>query len=394
MSLRKMAALIIIAPVIAGFSSVPLAADFRSGERLDIAGTVDDDVYAAAEEISVAGDVTGDVVAGARTVTLDGSTAGSLFAAAETVDIDGRVGNSARIGAREVNLSGAIGGDLLAGAQFLVVAQGATIARDLVTGVQDVEIAGEVGGDVRGSNQTLRISGTVRGDVRVEVENLTVSEGATIDGDLVYTSNNVADIDPGAQIGGEVQRRRASTADESSTAMELLVSFLRAVGGSLVLGLIVMWLIPGLLPALATTVRTAPLPSVATGIAAMILIPFVVVFLFVTSMILGAGVSVPLLLLAGVGFLLALAKAMVGYRLGAWILNRPDPTLDLSFGKGVLALLVGVAILAALSLIPVVGGLVNFIVGILALGAGIVALARRKKAAGTGVPPAEAIPSA
>lgn len=393
MSLRKLAALTIVAPLIAGFSSMPLAADFRSGERLDISGTVDDDVYAAGEEISVAGDVTGDVIAGARTVTVDGSTGGSLFAGAETVDINGRVGNSARIGAREIVISGAIGGDLLAGTQFLAIEPGGTVGRDLVAGAQDLEIAGEVGGDVRGGNQTLRITGIVRGDVRVEVENLTVSDGATIDGDVIYTSNNVAAIDPGAQIGGEVQRRRASTPDEGSAAMELLVSFLRGVGGSLVLGLIVMWLIPGLLPALATTVRTSPLPSVATGIAAMILIPFVVVFLLVTAMILGAGVSVPLLLIAGVGFLLALAKVMVGYRLGAWILNRPDPTLDLSFAKGVLALFIGVAILTALSLIPVVGGLVNFFIGVLALGAGIVALAQRKKAAGTG-PPAEAVPSA
>ncbi|MBW3591864.1 MAG: polymer-forming cytoskeletal protein [Actinobacteria bacterium] len=382
MSLRKAAALVIIPLILAGFSAVPLAADFRTGERHNITGTVDDDIYAAGEEINVSGDVTGDVMAAARSISVDGSTGGSLFAAGETVDIGGEVGNSARVGAREVTVSGSVTGDLLAGAQFLVVEEGGSVGRDLIAGVQEVEIAGEVGGDVSGGNQTLEISGTVRGDVRVEVENLTVADGAVIEGDVVYTSNNPADIDPGAQIDGDVQRRRATRADDpGSAAADLILPFLRGVGGSLVLGLLVMWLAPGLLPVLARKVRTEPLLSIATGIGAMIVIPFVVVFLFVTAMILGAGVSVPLLLVAGTGFLLALAKVVVGFRLGAWMVNRQDPNLDLSFGKGVLALTLGVVILTALFMVPILGGFVRFFVGLLALGAGIVALAHRKKEA-------------
>lgn len=225
----------------------------------------------------------------------------------------------------------------------------------------------------------MRISGSVGGDVDVEANEVILADGARIGGDLTYTSSNKADIDPGAQVSGRIQRRVPVRPDPGSPVTDYLVSFFRAVGGALALGLVALWLTPRLLPALAGTLRRAPWVSLGIGLGAGIAVPPAAIFLFVLAAIVGAGFSISLLMLGTAVALLMLAKATAGYLLGAWLLTRRSPELDLPFRKAALALLTGIVILAAVGIVPVLGGIVDFFIGITVLGAGVITLVQHRR---------------
>jgi cytoskeletal protein CcmA (bactofilin family) len=361
---------------------VAWAGDFRAGDdNPEVSGTVDDDVYVVGNEILVAGDVTGDVFAAGRSVRMTGSTGQSFFAGAQTVDITGRVEHSARVGAQEVEVSGAIAQDLLGAGQSVLITPEGSVGRDLVAGGQDVEIAGSVGRHVLGAAPSVVIRGTVGGDVKLETDDVTLAEGARIEGDLIYTSANEADIDPGAVVAGEIERREPrSQPEERPAALQALIDFIQGVVGAFVLGLIVLWLVPGLLPTLARTMRDDWAPSLGAGIGAFFAVPIVAVIALVIVIFTGAFGSIPLLLLAIYGFLLLLAKVAVGYLIGLLILGKGSLPAAVDFRFSLKALALGVTVLVAATMIPFLGGLVGFVAAVLTLGAGIVALFRWRKA--------------
>lgn len=384
---RSPAAAVICLLVIALVPGAAHAADFRAAEgQQDVRGAVDDDVYIAGDEIVVSGDVTGDVFAAGRRVRLTGSTGQSLFAGAQDISISGRVDHSARLAGQNITVSGTIAQDLLGAGQAVIVEAEGRVGRDIWAGGQDVTVDGNVGRDIRGGATSLTISGTVGGNVEVDSDSVTIADGAVITGDLIYTSANEADIDPGAEISGEVVRREpeAKPTDDGNPLVDTILAFLRGVAGSFVLGLVLLALVPALLPTLAKTMRTSMAPALGIGLAGLFAVPVVALIAFVISLFIGAFGSIPVLILAVFGVLLLLAKAAVGYLIGQIVLRQGGAG---SFGDSLKALAVGVTLLTLVELIPFIGGLTGFIVAVLALGAGIVAFAKWRRSRGAADPP-------
>lgn len=390
MKRRSAVAVLLLLMFLLALPGLALAADFRAGEnRLDIRGPVDDDVYAAGNDVVISGDVTGDVFAAARNVRLSGSTGHSLFAAAQRITISGTVGHSARVAGQDVVVTGTVTQDLLGAGQSVTIEPEGRVGRDVWAGGQDLNVAGTVDRDIRGGAAALTISGTVGRNVEVDADTIVVADGARIEGDLVYTSRNEADVEPGAVINGRTVRNEPrAEPDDDNPVLDAVFGFLRSVAGAFVLGLILLWLWPNLLPVMARTMRSAPLPSVGVGFAGLIGVPVAALLILIPALILGAFGSLPVLLLAAYGFLLMLAKAAVGYLVGRMILERNrDPVAPAGFGDALKALGVGVVLLTLIGLVPFIGGLVGFLVAILALGAGLVAYFRWRKARPAAEPP-------
>lgn len=379
---RTLVAVLLSFFLVAALPGIAWAGDFRADEdNPEVSGNVDDDVYVVGDQILVSGDVTGDVFAAGRSVRLTGSTGQSFFAGAQTVDITGRVEHSARVGAQELEVSGTVSQDLLGGAQSVLITPEGAVGRDLVAGGQDLEIAGTVGRHVLGGANSVVIRGTVGGDVKLESQDVTLADGARIEGDLIYTSANEADIDPGAVVAGEVSRREPrAQPEERSAAVQAVIDFIQGVAGAFVLGLVVLWLLPYLLPVLARTMRTDWAPSLGAGIAAFFAVPIVAVIIFVVAIFTGAFGSLPVLMLGVYGFLLILARAAVGYFIGLLIFGKGNLPAEPDLKFSLKALAVGVTVMVAVSLIPFLGGLVEFLAAVLTLGAGIVAFFRWRKA--------------
>jgi hypothetical protein len=115
------------------------------------------------------------------------------------------------------------------------------------------------------------------------------------------------------------------------------------------------------------------------GVVALVLVPVAVLFLFILASITGAGFSVPLALAGIFMVLFLLAKLIVGLALGGFIMRLGKSSAAPSVLKGLLALIVGIVVLALISLVPILGGIVSALVTILAWGAALVALVRWRR---------------
>ena len=72
-------------------------------------------------------------------------------------------------------------------------------------------IDSSIGRDITGFVGTMELDGKVAGNVEIEVDNLTIGSNASIDGNLVYTSETEAVIASGATIAGSTTRNIPET---------------------------------------------------------------------------------------------------------------------------------------------------------------------------------------
>jgi hypothetical protein len=207
------------------------------------------------------------------------------------------------------------------------------------------------------------ITGRVGEDVVVFNGNVLVRRGARINGDLV--TRQTPRIEQGATIGGS-QQRVATKFDFKRLGIASRFAWWIAFSISiLILGLILLALAPGLDGAIIDAVRRRTGASIGFGAGLFFLIPIAAVILLVLI------VTIPL----GLFLLLSLALIYgVGYALGVLSVGR---LLIKPPSSRFVAFLVGWAILRALALIPVLGGLLWLAAAILGLGSLMVAARRR-----------------
>ena len=220
------------------------------------------------------------------------------------------------------------------------------------------------------------ISGHVQQDVFVFNGAVTVASGARIDGDLV--TSETPTVEPGATISGQQQRISARFDAGAVGVASRFAWWLGYSISTLVLGLLLLLFAPRVDAAIVRAMRERTGASVGFGALVFFLLPIVAVLMLVIV------VALPL----GLFMLLALALLYtVGYVAGAHAIGRlvvKAPT------SRFLAFLAGWAILRAIALVPVLGGLVWVLASI--FGLGVLWVASRWAA---GEPaPARAIPPA
>jgi len=342
---------------------VPLYASAQQwGESVNVRGPVKEDLYLAGGQVEVAGGVEGDVSAAGGRVTIDDSVIGDVAAFGGTVHVNANVSDDIRLTGGEVTVSGQSGDDLLAAGGTVTVTPGSRIRGRAWLAGGRVEMAGRVGQELRAAGGEIVIAGEVQGDVELIGENIEIRPGTMIRGQLRYRSPNPARIDPEAKILGpvvaaafEMPRPRAG-----HTGGRIFVTLSVIVTAALL-----YLLFPGFSLATARAVRVSPWANLGIGFAILAGGPLVVILLFASLL----GLWLGLIALA-----LYLVLLLLGYLTGALFLA--DRGLALAqpgreHGRWwVIAALAAVLILLCLlRLVPVLGGLVSFVLMLFGLGA-------------------------
>lgn len=407
--LTLLAGLLIVPPV--------WAVESRSGDQVIVGPdeVVDDDLYATANEVVVEGTIRGDLVAFGQSVTVDGTVEGDLIAAGQSVEIGGEVDDDARIAGQALLLSegASVGDDLIAAAYSLQNEPESNVGGTLWYAGYQALLAGTVGEDLAGAANALTLGGEIGGDADADVDGeegeagppgfvpapqvpippvepgLILTDSALIGGNLTYRSSTEAQVDPGAQIEGDVVReeRPVEEEEEEATRSPLAEGVLDALGSLVALvlvGLLLMWLAPGWIRRRAYTVLDRPLASLGWGLLGLvaflilgIVILLVTILLAIVLGLLTLGGLVALIvvlgLLAEAALVLAfwistgyLAQIVVGFVAGVLLLE------SVLAGRGagrVLPLVVGLVVYVILEAIPVLGSVVGLIVVLLGLGA-------------------------
>jgi len=295
----------------------------------------------------VSGNVTRDLILGGGNITVNGHVGGSIIAAG---------GN--------ITVNGAVAQDIVVTGGMIDVGSGATIGRDLVVAGGTATISAPVARRVQMAAGNLTLKNKVGGDVRGQVDRLKL-DGAQIAGNLDYTSNNSVELVNGASVAGATTRH--TPVDRGGGAGNGLLGWLRALVGILALGLILIFLLPGVSTRAIDTERAQPWASLGIGAAILVITPIVALLVFIVGIFLGFWwlglLLIPLWILA-----LAIGYVVSGFLLGRLIFAQ------LGWGRyhDALALLAGLFVLAVVGIIPVIGWLIGLVA--LILGAGALAL--------------------
>ena len=424
LSIVALAALLVLT-----FSTPAQAFDGRGGDRVVIGSdeVINDDLYVGSEVFVLDGTVNGDLIAFGQTVTINGTVDGDLMAAAQTVVVNGEVTGAIRMAGSVlfVGEGASIGGDIVSAGYSLEVQQGSGVGQDLVFAGAQILLAGDVARNVQVGTAAFELRGKVGGDVNAEVgdadrvqngpppmifmlqssvpapnvpQGLTIDPSAKIEGDLEYTQSKDLTI-PAGIVSGEVTRTasqsRGGTVAREETAGQKVgkwaLGFVRNSITLVLIGLFLLWLVPSFVSGLSTHLQAKPLPSLGWGVVAWAGF-FFALFLVICVTIVG-GIFFGLLTLGQltgtviwlgilsvfaliVGFVLVttfVAKVVFGTALGKWMLARLNsPLAEHRYWPMIVGVLITAAAIALLSfpLIPgVLGGLLNFAIVLLGLGA-------------------------
>jgi len=244
---------------------------------------------------------------------------------------------------------------------------------DLVVFHGSSTVDGTVDGSLTAFDAPVTISGRVNGDVVVFNGRVELRSGANVTGDVVSQQAPVVASD--ATIGGTTRRLQTNPRWDQFGWAGRFAFWLAVSISTLVVGLVLLWLVGRGAARIFEAGRTRIGPSIGWGLLIFFGLPILGILALVTVV----GIPLGLGLLAALGLIYAL-----GYSASAWILGRSilrKPT------AWVLAFLLGWAILRALALIPIVGGLVWFAAAVFGLGTLLVATWRARTATATQATP-------
>ena len=325
---RTALALLLVAAVSLAAVPAPVAAEVtRTGGTIVVeeGETVSEDLTVFGGTLVVRGTVEGDVTSFTGNTFIDGRVEG---------DLDAFSGN--------VRVNGTVAGNVSAFGGNVVLADG-----------------GRIGGSLEAAAGNVIVNGRVGGDATVGAETITVGPGADVNGDLVYDGELTRA--PGAAIAGQVVQR-----DDLAVGPGPQGPFLPAWFGvvygllvNLLLGAVLLFVFPTFSRDVAGKASADPLRSAGVGLLLFVAIPIALVLVALTL------VGIPLSLTGFLvyGLLLWLSGVYGAYAVGTWLLSLADAD------NRWLALAVGVLVVAVLTQIPVVGGLVQFVVLLVGFGA-------------------------
>lgn len=394
--------------VCALFSNFAAAMDFRSGDNVHVkkGEAIEGDLYAAGDTVTVEGTIKGDLIVGARTVNVSGEVKGDLIAGGQYVNLTGKVGDDVRVGAYALDIKPGvtIGGDVVMGGYALTVSPKTTIAGDVAFGGRQAKLAGSIGGNLYAGVEGLELAGQVGGNVEAEVGSsraaaspmfipgtplppvpavsggLKLAESAKIAGNLKVTAPEQPTLS-NTQVGGKISTKvspNSSNAQQPPYLLQVLNRFVVL----LLVGLLLAWLLPKWFGNAARTLEEKPLASLGWGalsvfaipialtlalvLVGLLTIPFAAISLGSVAAVIavtGGGVIVILILILSI-LSSIIAPVIAGYGFTALALRRSQRSLQPFAVVAIAAFIV-----ALLSTLPFIGGLLGLILMVVGLGA-------------------------
>lgn len=368
---------------------------------------IDDDLFITGQKVEIAGTVNGDVFAAGQQVVVTGTIEGNLFVAGQLVATEGSVdGSIYSLGYAITAGPASVVTDNFYGAGFSVeAAEGSRIGRSVYAAGYQGILSGEVGRDVNFSGAAFQLNGQVGRNLTVQI---TESEGEpdTSYAYMPWMPSNIDVIEPGYQkaddatVGGRIDysvvtyepgESRTYT-PEPQTLWGLTVAgwVFSRVGEFLSLFLVGILLIavwPKQVAEVQTQITKRTWRSLGVGFLAAILFPFA--FLLAIAVIVLAGLLVGLISLGHLalivffgGFMLLglatmlfffagllAAKSIFSHLIGERLFQSTSYDTQGNLWGGVPALLVGLLLYEVVMLIPILGWLVGIVSVILGLGA-------------------------
>lgn len=352
--------------------------------------------FATVEPISEAPTTTGEDSSNTTEVPEDISsswTNSDLYIFEDKVTISNVVDGNAFVMGSEVTISGEIGGDLFVIADKLNIDGGYiysnlfALANEItVNGVVydiyaacdtfNLEAEGFIYRDMKITSSNVNLKGKVRRDAYISSSNISFVEdaGTLIYGNLNYSSNSEIAIPEGI-VTGEVKYTQEDAILEDTvgeTILSYVIDLLQTLLLTFVVTLLLIWLTPKFVERVGKMSVAKSFVSLGIGFATPVALIIVSVLLLISSI--GATIFLT-------GTFAFTILAIIGNTIASIFFGKLFTKVLKMEGnvKFVLFTLVSCLILWAVYLIPVVGGILSFIVTIFGIGTTLVNMVSRKE---------------
>lgn len=309
------------------------------------------DYFAANETVQVLGTINGDVYVAGGKIIINGVVNGDVIAAGGVVTIGGLVTQDVRVAGGTVQIVGTVTKNVTAAAGTVLVSPEARVGGNML---------------IFGGNTEL--DGTINGNVNAFAQNLTITN-STIHGNVDYWSDREALVSGDAAVNGEIKRHETNTqtrqwkenanaAGRGAHTASAVVSFFT----TLIVGLLLIKLFPKYIKR-SKEILDKELPKAfLRGSIAMFVIPLVLILLMITI------VGIPLALIGALVFVIYLyvGRIFALVAIGSYILRKMKTNESLS-----MSFLLGLIVYFFLGFIPVIGGILTFIVTLVGLGTAV-----------------------
>ena len=316
------------------------------------------DVIVAGGSVNIAGDVKGDVIAVGGSIRISGNVEGDVRIAGGSVEINGKVGKNVT----------AFGGSVILG-------EASQVGGGLFVFAGGVELRGEVERNARVGAGSLMVTGQLKDKLRAWVGDekegqFVVYPGASIKGQVVYSSHQTVEVKEGAKIEGGIEQiiPEVKTPKVPDNWREILgigwlvaklISFLML----LVVGLVFLAIAPRCLREVREKMLDKPWSNMGWGLVWLILTPIASFIVMLTII----GLPLASMTLAIYFIMLYVVKVFASYLVGYQVLKW----LGVKHAKDGWILVLGVFLFVLLISIPFVGWLLKCILIVWALGAAI-----------------------
>ncbi|NGM68723.1 polymer-forming cytoskeletal protein [Natronolimnobius sp. AArcel1] len=303
-----------------------------------------------------------DAQTGGTVIIEEGETVSDLEAFAGTVVVEGTVTGdaSAVAGSIQVTESGEIDGDFEAAGGSVVIEGTVEGELQAATGSLEIREGATIGGDLSAGAGSIVIDGTLASNAEVGADTTRLGDDAEIAGDLRY----------GGDLEGNTDAVAGTITEDSSLGMggdivptlDPIASWVFSVYifvANLLLGAALLALFPRFSAGVANRVARDPIRTGLAGLGLLIGVPILLVALAITI------VGIPLSFIGAFLFALIVWIGVVygRFAVAAWLLGL------VGLENRWLALIVGLVAGALVAQIPYAGGLINFVVFLLGLGA-------------------------
>jgi len=348
--------------------TLTFATTFRAAEEVHINETVSDDIYVAGGAVRLTADVDGDVFIVGGQVSIDSVISQDLTITAGDITIRGRMNDDVRVGGGDITIDAFIKDDLIIGAGNIEFTSSSGVGGDVTLGGGNVVVNGPLNGDLIGGVGNLVINNEIRGNVKLlSVDKLQFGPKGRILGDLTYRHTTPFESITNETVAGNINYK----AIEKVVSGEAVRGFGWAViaGFSLYkflsllfVGLFFIWILRFFMTNTVQIAYKSPLKSLGIGILVLIVTP-IVGALFLVSAI---GIPISFLL-----FLLWLLILFVGKLIAIMMVGMKLVKVDdkSSFLRTYGAYALGTVIVMILVMIPVVGWILKFLLGLIGVGA-------------------------
>jgi len=313
-----------------------------------------EDVIASGSTPTIMDSVPGDAILAGGDASFGGVTGGDYLGAGGKQAITGRIHGSLRAAAGEIHVAAAIDRNATIAAGNVELDSAAIIGRNAYIVGGAIQANGTVREGLVAYGGAITLDGVVGRDVEVTGGTLRVGPHARIAGNLRYrVPAGKVHIDPAARITGTVTALPVSNRGALWRVLWIL--------GFLLVGAVVVALFPRFMAEAAEILPDHPVRAALVGLGWGILVPVAIVIAAITVVglplaVLTAAVYLGVMCVASVPFAVWLGRLLLGARARGGL-------------EGTLVnFLVGGFFLLVAGIIPVVGGWVSLIAGLLGLG--------------------------